>query len=59
MSTIITVLALWGLLVFFNWVLIKVGADFDDWTYKAYLKIKEQDKSNINENIKKDVAKKE
>ncbi|APT74917.1 hypothetical protein SU69_07470 [Thermosipho melanesiensis] len=45
MSTIISILILWGLLVFFNWGLCKVASDYDRHTKLTWRLLKERDKN--------------
>jgi len=51
MSTILAVIALWGLLVFFNWTMIKVGADFDEAQERLWKELKAKEGTNNEKDI--------
>jgi cell division protein FtsL len=42
---LIAILLLWGLLLFFNWAILKVGAEFDDVNERILSELKKSEES--------------
>ena len=56
MSTVLAIIALWGLLVFFNWAMLKVGADFDEAQERLWKELKAKEDINHEKDINRDAT---